>query len=239
MRTADRFFVLDFDRCLGNTTALQSLLEEVVVRLTTITREQMQAAQAATEQSGGSFDTAGYVQEKLREQGEPARWDELARHFVTEGRRRDLLEPGARELLDMLREQDVPHGIVTYGGRLWQLAKLEATGLADVPYLITDTKEKGRMIAQWRHVDRFRIPTELAPDEPLAARALTLVDDKATSFDELPKEADGIYVLPPRGQVQLASQQGEVAANVTAVHGLEEAVEAVRATLTPLPIDKT
>jgi hypothetical protein len=229
-REIERFFVLDFDRCIGNTSKLHTLLEAVVANETDITPEQMQQARSMVEQSGGSFDTAQYVRDMLHASGKPDDWARVADHFIAEGRQDDMLEPGAAELLDVLEESGAPYGIVTYGGELWQTAKLLASGLEHVPYLVTTIKQKGRLLADWQILgaEGFAVPPELSPHGHIISRRLTLIDDKATSFTGLPRGADGIHVLPPAGEPLLISQRGSVPEQVRERHGLKQVIPLIK-----------
>lgn len=192
----------------------------------------MRRAREETETSGGSFDTAHHVFDELRRTGDTTSWDYLTDIFVHAARQQDMLEPGAREVLEMLDQNGASFGIMTYGGELWQRVKLEASGLKEVAYLITSSKAKGLMIAGWQQKNgQFALPLELTGKKMIIASHITLIDDKAASFEGLPLGADGIHILPPLGQEQLLSQQGARPASVQAVHGLLAALSLIMARL--------
>ena len=101
------------------------------------------------------------------------------------------LLPGAIELLSFLQQQVIPHGILTYGQADWQRAKILATGLADLPVVITDRTDKGALIASWRQASgTYQLPPELGGR---FVEQIMLIDDKIYSFDGLPADALGLY----------------------------------------------
>jgi len=216
------YYVLDLDRCIANTERLYGLLEAIVLDKTSITKEDMTQARVAVENSSGSFNTADYIQEHLRSVGQLKLWDAVAAEFIQRATQVDMFEPGAKELLHALRTKNIPHGILTYGGRTWQGMKIQVLHLNESPYMITETKEKGRIIAGWQLRDgTFALPPELHHGEVTQAQTVVLVDDKASSFIGLPKGAQGIHVLPGDGQDQLPSQQGSLPESVVQARGLE------------------
>lgn len=132
-------------------------------------------------------------------------------HQVTELGQNYLL-PGALNLLRFLQQNQVRHGILTYGEVGWQKAKLAVTGLAAVPTLITDRTDKGALIASWRQVSSYQLPVELGGGR--VDRAV-LIDDKVYSFEGLPADALGFYC----GQ----DDQVELPTNVQVVGDLRQA----------------
>ena len=201
-KVAERYVLIDFDRCLGNTDALQRLLEEVVAHHSFITPDDMQQARRMVEETGGSFDTASWVRERLVEAGKHGQWNDIAVEMVDQAQQRGrdtFLMPGASELLDQLEQAATPHGILTYGGETWQTIKLQAAGLAFVPQMIVSTKAKGRLIASWQTPGGFLLPPELSSDDqPLIARHLIFIDDKAVSFEGAPvcENLELLHVTP-------------------------------------------
>lgn len=228
----DRFFVLDFDRCLGDTEKLQNLFEEVAVRNSLISSTILQKDRQQTEQTGGSFDTVTYLQEKTHVTD--LAWANVAETFIREARQNDMLEPGARELLDFLYQNNLAYGILTYGGELWQKAKLAAARLDKTPTLITDIKQKGSIIAGWQESGGFRIPPQLRGEATIAKR-ITFIDDKPVSFEGLPIGVDGIHVSWSSTPRSLT-----LPANVVSVVNLHDVLGIVRETQTHKSIiDKT
>jgi hypothetical protein len=224
---ADTFFVLDFDRCTGNTDGIQAVLEEVLREETGILPDTFHAARTRIESEGKTFDTIRHVHMLLAEVNSPVTWEHIREKLIEKARSVDLLLPYARELIDILRERKLPHGIITYGvEEAWQLTKLEITGLLDVPHLVTRIEEKGKLLTGWKRDDgSFGIPpalnTGLVP--PVVSRIIFL-DDKAKSFWGIPEGVEGVHVVAPGGNT-LPSQQGDVPASVTDVVGIEGAIK--------------
>lgn len=132
-------------------------------------------------------------------------------HQVTELGQNYLL-PGALNLLRFLQQNQIRHGILTYGQSDWQQTKLAVAGLAAVPTLITDRTDKGALIASWRQVSSYQLPVELGGGQ--VDRAV-LIDDKVYSFEGLPADALGFYC----GK----DDQAELPTNVQAVGDLRQA----------------
>jgi len=195
----DIFYVLDFDRCLGQTEKFQALLEEIITNEGIVDLEMIQYAHQEVKKTGGSFDTAAYVRQVLKDRRLDVNriWGKIEADFVAAAQKEDMFEPGAENLLKILKAKNAHFGIVTFGGYDWQTAKLRAAGLLEVPYIITSYKEKGQMIASWQQDDkRFLIPKELSAENALIAEKIVLIDDKPVSFDGNPPEVIGFCVSP-------------------------------------------
>lgn len=225
MGSVDTFYILDLDRCLFDSSRFQDeFIRCVVDNHHALAREQIQDTQRATEASGGSFDTVGYVRSFFGQN----EWQELKKLFLKEmsvpEKREALYFGDAKVFLAKLRHRGLPFGIMTYGGQEWQYMKLQALALDDVPHIITDTKRKGAIIVSYYDNDEglFTIPTPLAA-EPLHAKSVCLVDDKAVSFEGLPEKAHGYWLVPDESRL-ITSQQGEVGQNIKKIASLGEIV---------------
>jgi hypothetical protein len=224
---ADTFFVLDFDRCTGNTDGIQAVLEEVLQQETGISPDAFHAARTRIESEGKTFDTIRHVHMLLAEAGSAVTWERIRTKLIESASHVDLLLPHARELLSILRERQLPHGIITYGvEEAWQLTKLEITGLLNIPHLVTHIEEKGKLLTGWKLADgTFGIPPAL--DEglvPPTVSRIIFLDDKAKSFWGIPEGVEGVHVIAPDGN-KLPSQQGDTPASVTDVIGIDGAIK--------------
>jgi hypothetical protein len=105
----------------------------------------------------------------------------------------DLLMPGAKELISYIQSlPNVAFGIMTYGSPLGQAMKIEVSGLADTPFLITQETFKGVLIASWRQDDElYHLPPEFGG---FLAKNIVFVDDKPFSFRGLPIDCRGYLV---------------------------------------------
>jgi hypothetical protein len=224
---ADTFFVLDFDRCIGNTNGIQSVLEEVLQRETGISPETFHAARTRIEGEGKTFDTIRHVHLLLDEAGSAVTWEHIRAELIKEAKKTDLLLPHARELLAILDEKELPYGIITYGvEEAWQLTKLEIADLLAVPHLVTHIEEKGRLLTGWKQTDgSFIVPPALSRDfKPRTVSRLIFLDDKAKSFWGIPEGVEGVHIIAPGGNT-LPAQQGDVPESVTDVTGIDGAIK--------------
>ena len=222
------FFVLDFDRCIGDTNGIQSLLEKVLERETGIQPDRLAITRQQIEATGRTFETIRHVKALLKTEGlHDVTWEYLREKLLEEAKNVDLLLPGARELLEILRKRDIPHGIITYGvEEPWQLTKLELANLLTVPHLITHIEAKGELLTGWKQPDgTFIVPPGLTLDfMPLVVRELVFLDDKAKSFRGIPDGVRGVHIEAPGGNT-LPAQQGDLPASVTSVTGITGAVD--------------
>lgn len=234
----DTFYVLDFDRCIGSTDMFQVALEEAVGNVASIQPAVIHEARRKTEQSGGSFDTARFIIDELARTKSSVSWQVVCDEMLRLARTRDMLEPYARELLQLLEARGESFGILTYGGQQWQRLKLASAGIGDVPYIITSQRSKGLVLASWQQDDgTFVIPGELA-GRPLCAANLVLIDDKVVSFTDIPVGVRGIRIVWP-GRPQLVSQGGSLPKNVVEVEGVHGAIELLFGKDSVVAVDKT
>lgn len=220
------FYVLDLDRTLVDTDKLYKVLETVLERDTPIKIDQLYTARAKIEVRGESFSVARHIRSLLEELRSEVTWQDVQAAFIHEALRADMLEPYAKELLQVLDEKNLPYGIITYGTEAWQLAKIEASGLDNVPHLVTRIKEKGLLLAGWQRADRlFIIPPAMTRDFiPLVVDSIIFLDDKAVSFKNIPVGVRGVFVTSPTGEL-LSSQRGALPVNVATVVGLDSAIQ--------------
>lgn len=130
-----------------------------------------------------------------------------------------LYMPGAKEFIDDIeRSGAFKRGeamFLTYGTTPLQMLKLMCIGFNKHPYIITDERAKGQLIADSRN-DEGRYVFTTMNGLQITATYVELYDDKAPSFKGLPTEkegARGFWILSDEYEA-LPSQQGEVPANV-------------------------
>lgn len=209
-------WVLDFDRCLGS-EAIYTAAEEALERLSPDARSRIVNAREQMEREGGSFDLVSYLEENDRN---------LRDDFLTEFARitstnnpEMYRNKGATMLLDYLKAKNIPYVIMTYGGAVWQMAKLKAAQLDSVPYMVIDSKFKADTIRSWHQAskDGFIVPVG---SKIIEVSSVCLVDDKAQAFNGLPEQARGYWI---KGESELLkSQQGIISDLVTPVYSLED-----------------
>ncbi len=221
------FFVLDFDRCMANTDKFHDILMHIIEReTTTITAKELHRVRSKAEQIGQSFDTIEYVRRALAESGEGKNWQKIQQIFIREAQTQDMLEPHVADLFRILDKKHIPYGIITYGGDAWQLAKIEAARLINIPHVVTHIVEKGQLLTGWkRGGGTFIIPPVLTRDfHPLTVSSIIFLDDKARSFVQIPKGVQGVHVLSSVGAPLLPSQRGTLPPHVTSVKGVLGAI---------------
>lgn len=225
----DTFYILDFDRCLADTNKLDAaFLRQIDAQSIGIDTQAVSAARRDAEARGESFDTAMYVRTMLAKRGEEGdqEWTTLLDSFIAATAHDDMLLPFARELIDYLQKRQYRFGIVTYGGRIWQLTKMSAAGLIELPHIVTSVKEKGVLLASWVQEDSsFLIPRELTGDEDdVRARRLVFIDDKPISFTGLPPNVDAYCAITP-GVTWPEEVLSALPAHVTVTKGLGSIIE--------------
>lgn len=241
LRTIDTFFVLDLDRCLVNTEKLFVGLLDVIEERTGITAGEIEIARREYESDGGVFDIARYIMTFFDGKGMdgPAEWNEIKHLFVAEAHGQDMMEPFAAKLLAQLDESQLQYCILTFGADAWQLTKLEAAGLSDVPHMVTHDIDKGRLIASWQLASgHFLIPTTLAGGAGLVAGRIVFIDDKPVSFDRIPADVFGICAIAP-GAVWAKERLEALPDNVRVVDGINSAIELLKSHNYFSYIDKT
>ena len=172
-------------------------------------------------QRGDTFLLATYVRDHLSSENRIDDWEAMEKLFIHESRSLNYLLPGANELFEWLDADDKSYGILTYGDVLWQKLKLSAAGFKQIPHIIMDKKEKGKLISSWLDAHGvFQIPSELGGG---SADGVVMFDDKAVSFSQFPPSPSrGFWVLDSGHE--LLSQRGVAPGNVERLSDLSEAL---------------
>lgn len=215
MSHTSEYWVLDFDRCLGS-EALYTDAYIAAEQLDPSIRNGLYQVQMRVESEGGSFDIVSYLDvldETLRDEFLDM-YERLTHNHETERYR----AAGATALIEYLQAAGIPFTIMTYGGELWQEAKLKAARLDVLPHRIIQRKEKAKIIDNWYDTQKrgFAIT-----GENVLADSVCLVDDKAVAFRGLHRKARGYY-LHHNNSISRLSQQGIVPKRVVDVGSLED-----------------
>lgn len=217
------FFVLDLDRCLLDLNETMLRYNELVTQQYSSLGARLDRASRTAVASSDSFDTYKYLAAELGDRAV----EDLNAMFVKSVENSSLLNAGAKELIEYLTSSEHEYGILTYGSLRWQEFKLRASGLSRIPHLITDQKEKGRLIASWRQPSgEFIVPDQLLAQFGQSGifSSVILVDDKPDSFTGLPAGARGYLYRNPRYKT-LPSQQGGISGAVTIIDDLRQVVD--------------
>lgn len=221
------FFVLDFDRCIGDTDKAHEILWNVIEHETGISTHQLQSVKDDLDMRGLNFNTPKYVTEELERQKSRKTWQDVRQVYVEKAQQQGILMPDAGELLAVLDNHAIPYGILTYGEELWQLTKLEAAGLLarQIPFEITRIERKGEILREWKRGNVFMVPAGMTRDSNgVAVEELIFLDDKPRSFESMPNGVRGVCVRPV-AQPLRPSQQGVLPVEVVEVQGIRGAID--------------
>lgn len=207
-------WALDMDRTLVDIDAVMRRLTRVAIDVANIDAGLLAATQEKAQAEGGSFDVLGWLGAVVSSR----KVEKIYQLFGSNEEGDELLYPDVRPFLEAIDRSGSPCIIPTYGANDWQTAKLQASGLIAREYLITSTKYKGELIADWHQPAGYTV--RAASGKILVAQTVTLVDDKADAFRGLPEDCSGYHVRRTGGPL-LASQQGEVPSNVQTITSLE------------------
>ena len=222
--STDTFYIVDFDRTLADSDKLLQVFIEITNQYIVLPLSQVEKIDTDVKAKGDSFDTASYVRNHLADQDQLDIWDRLQKQFIHESRALNMLLPGASELLHVLNQNQLSHGILTYGNPMWQHLKLAAAGFNHVHRIVTTNKHKGLLISSWLKEDGlFHLPQEFGGG---TTHKIVLIDDKAASFEGFPsKPSMGYQVLDLA--TALPAQLGDVPSNVMHVTTLREVIDSL------------
>ncbi len=212
------YVLLDLDRTLLNTEAVMLSYVKLIGRYDANLSNRLYWAWRQAEDMNESFDARAYLDEEvMMERSRQDAVDQFDQAFATASHDdEDFLNNGAAELLQGLEQRQIPHGILTYGSPTWQGLKLSVSGLGDLPHLVTQQRQKGRVITSWAAANgEIKLPTKLTKRYRLIGnRTLTsviLVDDRLEALVGLPAAVDGYWYTDKESkpEVCIASEAGK------------------------------
>lgn len=235
--------LFDVDRCSLDTVKTFGVAVEAAAYNTPITGPSLYDAYKRHAQNKLPLNLVGHINNEL--EGTGYTWkDHIEPDFIEKGRRLDLLMKGARTVIDYAQQAELFLAMFTYGSssplrndqkwedaKAWQLAKIAAGGLDDLPSYVCNRKEKGAKIAGWHRSDEgFYLPDSMStePGIQVIARRVVLIDDRTDSFDGMNEFMYGIRVNPEGEANQMEYQSGELPSGVVTVHGMTEALGALK-----------
>jgi hypothetical protein len=211
------FQILDLDRTLLDTSKLAHTLKQVIDRhdqqlAEDITREVIAHANQKT-----SFFIFDYIVERVGQETLNTFVNEL--NYIAPAS--ELLLPGAAERIAFAKSQPGwSVGILTYGAKRDQMIKLKLAGLQMERCLITDTPNKGNIIASWKLPNgKYKLPIEFGGHQ---VDVVTLDDDKIIAFEGLPDDVFGQWVT--HATIGGITEMQNLPDNVRAVVNLEESI---------------
>jgi len=192
----DKFFVVDFDRCIGNIDASFNILKEVAHELSIVDRQLFVSMRKESESDGKTFSPL----EHLKKNYSSVDLDTIEKMYLNQAsiQKNSLFEPGANEFLNYLNYSNQNFCIMSFGDKRWQMIKIKGLGINDIPLEIVRKANKCNYIQKWfDNKNRFYlIPKKyFLDDKPRITKEIILIDDKAVAFDELPSNVRGYLVL--------------------------------------------
>lgn len=219
--------VLDFDKTLGNTRALQRALE-ADAELHGIDSDKLRQTRRKT----AGFDTVEY----LRSQGVTTEELEDIKQKFHEAVQAigvdNFFLPGAKGLLDIIDAQSRASLILTTGGGEWQRWKLAALGLHDRPFHVTSGRYKAELLARGFDpvLDAYVFDeVENLPDGAHGYQFTNfrMADDNIKAFKNMPRDAVG-YLVAHDEETEKRNRQMPLSHQVVATHGLGRYIEALK-----------
>lgn len=196
------FYLLDLDRTLLDTVKSSEIMRQAVAEYDPEIAVELSKKIEDYSLMGESFSMYDFILEKVGTVNIAGVITAYTRLMADQA----VLNPGARELIAYIRRQpDVGIGILTFGSVPGQTLKIEASGLGDIPFLVTHETFKGELIRSWRFgPGEYKLPVEYGS---VAAQSIVLVDDKPFSFQGLPADSRGYWVksIYNAGEEHLAS----------------------------------
>jgi hypothetical protein len=191
----DTFFVVDFDRCLGNIEGSFDILKEVVQDLGIIDGQIFKSIREEVESNGLTFAALEYIVRNYKS----VNLNDIELMYSERAKLEPerLLEPGALEFVNFLKQMKRDFCIMSFGDKRWQTIKIKSSGVGDVHAVIVRKAEKSEYIRDWwdKENQGFIIPGECFRDNVSRwSKGVVLVDDKVSAFLNLPMEARGYYV---------------------------------------------
>ncbi len=191
----DTFYIVDFDRCLGDVDGLFELLKNVTNDLYGIKSDELQYARDIAESAGSSFNALGHITQVV----DGLDIDVFKKVYIekAKGVSDAILEHGATEFIKYLESNNKSFCIISYGDNDWQKLKIDACGLGYIKSFIVSSPNKSQYIRPWydSKKDGFQIPSSLFNDNiSRFTDDVVLIDDKMEAFNDLPDKVRGYYI---------------------------------------------
>lgn len=182
-----RFYLLDLDFTLFKTREASMILIDEVSRQYPDVARLIEARLEEYAITGVSFAIRDQIVGQIGEQ----HMQTIENRYIERAQATNVLFDGAHEIMHFISEHGSRYAILTYGSVRGQTMKIRAAKLDHVPFLVTDHKMKGELIASWLQDGVFMIPEQLGGGE---ADEVVLVDDRVFSFKGLPEQTRGYWV---------------------------------------------
>ena len=177
-------WLLDLDRTLSSVEVVMGVVEHVCKEMG-LDYDKISEQKKVAESHGHSFSAVTTIR---------SLWPERVVEFFGKFKKIEHINsiyPDAKQFISKLKEQKTPFLVITYGDTVWQEAKLHLLGLWSEPFIICDIPEKSVLLRQYKKDEIFELHTESLV---IAAKTVTLVDDKLEAFVEMPEGARSIFM---------------------------------------------
>ena len=217
------FQLIDLDRTLFDTSQFTKCITDEVDKVSpgmgTALDEQFESAY----KQGDTF----FLLRHLREQYGDVWLEELVARIVAEYGAEQFLLPGFADRLEFASQAggaEPAWGILTYGDEADQTMKLRVAGLEQAPVLLTDTPDKGVLIASWQREDgTYQLPEAFGG---YIVETETIEDDKLRAFRAMPQNALGIWLTKDENPKERIAQ--EQLTNVLPANDLFASIEILK-----------
>ena len=217
------FQLIDLDRTLFNTSKFTKLITNGVDKLTPGLGAELDQHFEAAYKQGETF----FVLRHLREQYGDDWFEALVADIIDTHGAEAFLLPGFKERLAFAEAYSAAHpgwGILTYGDLQDQTIKLRIAGLDTAPVLLTDTPDKGAIIASWQLEDgTYHLPGAFGDQ---IVDSVTFEDDKLRAFYDMPKNATGVWITQDPQAKERITEAGFT--NVVPAQDLFASIESIK-----------
>jgi len=225
MQKIDTFYVVDFDRCIGDIEASFNIVKEAAHELSIVDRDILLDMRKKTEARGETFITFDHI----KNHNSSADFKAIEELYLKKAKNNsdNLLEPGARRFLDYLKKTKRHFCIMSYGDKRWQMVKIKGARIGNVPIVIVQSSNKCDYIKQWfnQFNKTYTIPGEFFSDNQAhVAEKIVLVDDKITAFKNIPEGTSG-YLVIGSSSAHTLSHLNEVPKSVKTVTRIDKIIE--------------
>lgn len=220
----DKFFVVDFDRCLGSVDSSFNLMIDIVTDLRIVDSKELLEARHEAESKRISFSVFSYIKNVKTN----VDFGVIEAEYIKRAKKNpmSLQEPGAGKFINYLINHGEYFCIMSYGDPHWQAVKISAAGFSDIPLSLVDTKYKTNHILKWYddNSEVFTVPADNFVDKTTrSTREIILIDDKQSAFKDLPKGVRGYWVQNHSGPTAFWS--GEKHELIQTVSSIDEIID--------------
>lgn len=185
------FQLIDFDRTLFDTGRFFRLVNQEVNTVYPGLGDELEVKVEEAYAHEETFFVFRYLRQKMGDQA----FEALVERVVAHEGRETFLMPSIHERLafaDTFSDLRPSWGILTYGDEVDQLMKFRVAGFENAHFLISDTADKGNLIASWRNEDgTYTLPVAFGGQ---TVDQLVFEDDKLRAFAGLPDEVTKLWI---------------------------------------------